>query len=110
MNNNRIVIENEPQICEDEIAVVTPGKYSVICSGEFNGPYRTSYVLDSRGRLLFKANDDIVCADNSHYVTVDQNTYLIKTYIAASGPSVLSYLLSYTLYYLKQYFLLMRKI
>lgn len=60
MNNNRIVIENELQICEDEITVVTPGKYSVICSSKFNGPYRTSYVLDSRGRLLFKANDDIV--------------------------------------------------
>lgn len=60
MNNNRIVIENEPQICEDEITVVTPGEYPVICSGEFGGLYRTSYVLDSRGRLLFKANDDIV--------------------------------------------------
>ncbi len=81
IHNNRIVIENKPQICKDEIAVVTPGEYPVICSGKFGGLYRTSYVLDSRGRLLFKANDDIVCADNSHYMTVDQNTYLIKTYM-----------------------------
>ena len=80
INNNRIVIENVPQLCEEEIAVVSAGEYPVIKSGEIWGPYDTSYILDSDGHLRYKINADIICADSSHFLTETLHNYQIHTY------------------------------
>ena len=71
-----VVIEGIRQPLDEEASVIytLPGEYPVITAG------KTSYILDTQGKLILSSEETIIHADEQYYLALADNHFNIHSY------------------------------